>query len=78
VILGLIHASQFRVGSQSLQQEIGQGLHQSLRVSLHGCLRILTFQLENELRSIVAPVSPHGPPPSFSKDWIVRFGSDSR
>jgi hypothetical protein len=76
--LGLIHASQFRFGNQSLQQEIGQSLDQSLRVSLRGYLRNLTFQLENELRSTVAPVSPHGPSPSFLKDRIVRLASDSR
>jgi hypothetical protein len=75
--LGLIHASQFRFGNQSLEQEIGDGLHHSVRVSLLGCLRVSTFQLENELRSIVAPVSPHGPPPSFSKEGILRRASDS-
>jgi hypothetical protein len=78
VILGLIHASQLCFGNQSLQQEIGQGLHQPLWTSLRSCLSILSFQLENKLRSIVAPVSPHSPPPSFSKDWIVRLASDSR
>jgi hypothetical protein len=77
VILGFINASQLRFGNQSLQQKIGQGLDQSLRVSLHGYLRNLTFQLENELRSIVAPVSPHGPSPSFLKDGTVRLASDS-
>ena len=74
--MGFIHASQFRFGYQSLQQKIGQGLDQSLRVSLSGYLRNLTFQLENELHSTVAPVSPHGP--SFLKDRIVRLTSDFR
>ena len=77
VILGFIDASQLRLGSQRLQQKIGQGLDQSLCVSLHGCCRNLTIQLENELRSTVVPVSPHGPSPSFLKDGIVRLASDS-
>jgi hypothetical protein len=76
--LGFIHASQFRFGNQSLQQKIGQSLDQPLRVLLHGRLRNLTFQFENELRSIVAPISPHGPSPSYLKDWIVRLASESR
>jgi hypothetical protein len=64
VILGLIRASQLRLGDQSLQQKIGQGLDQALCVSLHKCCRNLTFQLENELRLTVAPGSLHDPPPS--------------
>jgi hypothetical protein len=76
--LGFINASQFRFDNQSLQQKIGQGLDHPLRVLLHGCLRNLTSQFENELRSIVVPVSPHGPSPSFLKERIVRLASESR
>jgi hypothetical protein len=56
VILGFIDASQLRLGSQRFQQEIGQGLDQSLFVSLHGCCRNLTIQIENELRPTVVPL----------------------
>ena len=66
-----------RAANQSRQQEIGQGLHHSLRVSLHGCLRISTLQLEDELRPIVASVFAHGLPPSFSREGILRRASDS-
>src|SRR5262245_28915874 len=63
VIFGLIHASQPRLGKQRVQQKIGQDLDQSLCGLLHECCRILPFELEDELRSIVPPVSPHDPPP---------------
>src|SRR4029079_7281504 len=63
VILGLIRASQPRFGKQRVQQKIDQSLAQSLCGSLHECCRILAFELEDELRSIVPPVSPHDPPP---------------
>ena len=45
--LGVHHAPRFRFGNQSLEQKIGQGLDQSLRVLLHGYLRKLTLQLES-------------------------------
>jgi hypothetical protein len=77
VIFGIIGASQLRLGNQSLQQKIGQGLYQTLCVSLDDWLRNWTFQLEDELNSIVALLPLHGPSPCSLKDRIVRFVSDS-
>jgi hypothetical protein len=77
VIFGLINASRIYLGAQSLEQEICQSLDEAFGVWVYRCLRILTFQLEYELRSIVMPVCPHNPSPSRLKDWIVRSAFES-
>jgi hypothetical protein len=84
--LAVLRRARFGRSSEQLDREIEQlelilgvqGLDHPLRVLLHGCLRNLTSQFENELRSIVVPVSPHGPTPSFLKERIVRLASESR
>jgi hypothetical protein len=64
--------------TDGLEEKIGQGFDEPLRVERRGAFAGLMFGIENKLSWVAIWTSPHGLSPSFLKEAIVRHVSESR
>jgi hypothetical protein len=76
LVLILASLYRWRLGPQSLQQKLRQGLDQAFRM-VGWRLTIVTIEIQNELGSTAIKAPLHAPSPSAWKDGILRLASDS-